>query len=200
MPRAVNVAEKREEFVGASIEVIAAEGLSAATLRRVAQQSGCTTGSLTHYFPNRNALLRDTLRAVHTNAGRRMEVAARAAEAYTRLRGVLLESLPLDDVRLKEWRVWLAFWSASMDDPELTAENDRRYDEWMGALRSLLAPIVKKADLDGETAALLAFIDGLGVGVARQFVGPKAMARAQKACEETLGRYLQRFGIAAASP
>ncbi len=193
MPRAVNAEEKREEFIDASIEVIAAEGLSSATLRRVAQQSGCTTGSLTHYFPNRNALLRDTLRAVHANAGERMEAAALEGDAPARLRDVLLESLPLDEVRLKEWRVWLAFWSASMDDPELTAENERRYDEWMGALRSLLAPIVNKADLDGETAALLAFIDGLGVGVARQFVGQKAMAQAQKACEETLGRYLQRF-------
>ncbi len=194
MPKSVDIETKRAEFIGASINVISEEGLSSATLRRVAQAAGCTTGSLTHYYPNRDALLLDTLRTVHDNAaGRMREVAARLRDPHDRLVAVLKESLPLDDERLKEWRVWLAFWAASMDDSALTKENERRYREWQDGLGGLLAPLIPAADLAGETADLLAFIDGLGVGVARQFVGRNAMKVAQEGCESAMGRYVARF-------
>ncbi len=190
MPKEVDIDEKRSEFIGASIEVIAGEGLAAATMRRVAQTAGCTTGALTHYFANRHDLLVETLRAVHHAAGARMEHAAATIEdPYERLRGVLLEALPLDETRLREWRVWLAFWSASMDDPTLTAENDRRYSQWRRALRDLLTPLVSKENLEAETDALVAMIDGLGIGVARQFGSSSVLRKAQQTCASSIERY-----------
>lgn len=194
MPKEVDIDEKRSEFIDASIEVISEQGLGAATMRRVAQQAGCTTGALTHYFANRHDLLVQTLRAVHDNAADRMTAAVdKTPLPVDQLRAVILESLPLDDARLMEWRVWLAFWGASMDDATLTAENDRRYKEWRDALATLLQPILPKKDRDAETEALLALVDGLGVGIARQFVGRAAMAQAQRKCSEILDRYLARL-------
>ena len=190
MPKEVDIDERRSEFIGASIAVIANEGLGAATMRRVARQAGCTTGALTHYFANRHDLLVETLRAVHNNAGMRMEqAAAQTTGPQDRLMSVLLESLPLDDIRLREWRVWLAFWSASMDDAALTHENDRRYAQWRRALRELLSPMVTAAELEDETDSLLAMVDGLGVGVARQFGPSSALRKAQKGCSALIERY-----------
>ena len=63
MPKVVNHEEQRAGFVTASWEVIAEEGLGAATLRRVAAAAGMTTGALTHYFSDREALLVEALRA-----------------------------------------------------------------------------------------------------------------------------------------
>ena len=53
MPKSVDPTQKRAAFVAASWDVIAAEGLRGATLRRVAAEAGCTTGALTHYFSDR---------------------------------------------------------------------------------------------------------------------------------------------------
>src|SRR5262249_20218224 len=77
MPREVDATLRRSEFVEAAWRVIRREGLSAATLRRVASEVSFTTGALTHYFSNRQALLVQALRAAHFTAGARMMEAAR---------------------------------------------------------------------------------------------------------------------------
>ena len=103
MPKSVDIEEKRAEFVHASWDVIASEGFEAATMRRVAAQAGCTTGSLTHYFPDRRTLLIEALRGAHYQTGKRMVEAAEGRAGFSRLYAVLLESLPLDAVRMREW-------------------------------------------------------------------------------------------------
>ncbi len=198
MPKIVDPTEKRAELVAASWDVIASEGLSGATLRRVASQAGCTTGALTHYFPDRAALLTQTLRAAHVQAGKRMAAAAASASSdHDRLIAVLLESLPLDDERLREWRVWLAFWAGSMSDADLGRENTSRYAEW----RSLLAPLVlpllaDPSECEAIVEELIALTDGLGLEAARQRRRGKALVRQRQQCEETLRRHLSRLPFA----
>ncbi|WP_228395933.1 helix-turn-helix domain-containing protein [Streptomyces sp. RB17] len=51
-------AAKRAELVNAAASVIAQEGYANASLRKVAQRAGCTTGAVTYYFAN-DALLRE---------------------------------------------------------------------------------------------------------------------------------------------
>ncbi len=192
MPKKVDIAAKRLEFISASVDVIANEGLSAANLRRIAEAASCTTGSLMHYFDSRKVLLLETLRSVHQSAGRRM---AKAMDSGGTDRDILLlvlfESLPLDDVRLKEWRVWLAFWGASMDDKELTKENARRYDEWFNLVRSLLEPLISQKNLDQKSKETITLIDGLGVGIARQRTSQRVLKQAQNDCTTLISNYVQ---------
>ncbi len=195
MPKSVNPSQKRAEFVAASWDVIAAEGLRAATLRRVAAEAGCTTGALTHYFADRRALLTDALRAAHSQAGARMlEAARRTPSDLERLKAVLLEALPLDEPRLREWRVWLAFWAASMNDAELSEENALRYAEWRGLLLEVVGPLTRNASqTEQEVAHLVALVDGLGLRLARHTEGDAALEAQQRECAATLMRYLSRF-------
>jgi len=192
MPTKVDPAEKRVEFIDASWNVIAEQGFGAVTMRRVAAAAGCTTGALTHYFPDRHALLVAALRAAHIAAAKRMARAARNAKSdFDRLRAVLLESLPLDDERLREWKVWLAFWGASMSDFELAGENDQRYDDWQSAVQELLEPLSDTADADAEI--LVALVDGLGLKIARHTAGEKTLAQQQSDCRASLDRILKQF-------
>ncbi len=195
MPKSVDPSQKRTEFVAASWDVIAAEGLKGATLRRVAAEAGCTTGALTHYFTDRQSLLIDALRSAHNQAGARMlDAAKRASSHLERLKAVLLEALPLDESRLREWRVWLAFWAESMNDAELAEENARRYAEWRELLRELVGPLTRKAaQTEQEVAHLVALIDGLGLRLARHTQGDAALEAQQRECGATLMRYLTRF-------
>jgi AcrR family transcriptional regulator len=48
---------KREELLNAAMSVITEEGYAAASLRRVAQRAGCTTGAVTYSFPTKEALM-----------------------------------------------------------------------------------------------------------------------------------------------
>ncbi len=195
MPKIVDHDGRRAEFMAASCDVIAAEGLGAATLRRVAARAGCTTGALTHYFPDRATLLVEALHAVHTAAGARMLAIVRRPSAdFARLRGVLREALPLDDVRLREWRVWLAFWGATPGDSELSAENTRRHMEWRGLLEIILTPLTRnRPAAKREADLMIALIDGLGLRVALMDAASPDLEEAQRWCEARLELYLRRF-------
>ena len=192
MPKTVDIDLKRNEFIAAGADVIALEGLAAASMRRIAEQAGCTTGSLTHYFASRKELLVATLKYVHHNAGARMAKVMQANDsAESRLRAVLRESLPFESESLLEWSVWIAFWNASMEDADLTKENTRRYSEWRNVIEQLLEPITSNRSL--EASNLLSLIDGYGLGIARQRVNKRALRQAREECEEALAYYLQEL-------
>jgi AcrR family transcriptional regulator len=195
VPKVVDPKEKRAEFVAASWNVIASEGLRAATLRRVASEAGCTTGSLTHYFPDRRSLLIDSLRSAHYQAGARMLKATKHVSTdFERLEAILLEALPLDASRMREWRVWLAFWAEAMNDPELAKENERRYAEWRSMLSDVVSPLVADSrDADREVDHLIALIDGLGLQLARNVEDGTGLETRRRACVDTLGRALLGF-------
>ena len=48
---------KRTELLDAALAVIAEEGIAAASLRRVAERAGCSTGAVTYYFANREEMM-----------------------------------------------------------------------------------------------------------------------------------------------
>jgi len=192
MPKTVDPIERRAEFIAASWNVIAEQGFAAVSMRSVAAAAGCTTGALTHYFSDRNTLLIKTLRAAHMAAAKRMAAVAETSHSdVERLRAVLLESLPLDDERVREWRVWLAFWEASMSDAALAAENRRRYAEWRSLVHNLLKPISKQVEADAEL--LVALVDGLGLNIVRQTGADASMVSQQSTCRAVLDRALDQF-------
>ncbi len=195
MPKSVDPVERKSSFAEASWELIEEEGLAGATLRRVAARAGCTTGALTHYFPDRNSLLVHALRSAHDAAAARMERALlRETGAKDRLRAVLKVALPLDDISRREWRVWLAFWAASMSDAELETENAARYREWQALLDRLLKPFFASAPMRrSQVSELTALIDGLGVGIVRLGAGGKELRVLQKEALQSVERVLERL-------
>lgn len=50
-------AARRAELLKAAASVIAQEGYANASLRKVAQRAGCTTGAVTYYFANKEELV-----------------------------------------------------------------------------------------------------------------------------------------------
>ena len=198
MPKIADHGERRSSLVDSGLDLLAREGLEAATMRRLAVAANCTTGMITHYFENREALLLAMLRHVHTAAGARMiKAVARASTPRTKLDAVLLESLPLDAARLVEWKVWLAFWGAVPSAPNLAIEHAQRYDEW----RSLLLRLVHESGLHGEGANrtvtnLIAIVDGYGLQMTLTG-SPKSKVSAllQEHCRRALEQSLDAAGI-----
>lgn len=165
MPKVVDHEQRRRELVAATWAVVAAEGIEAATVRRIAEEAGCTTGRITHYFADKEEVLVAALRQVHRAAGKRMLAAIGERSGLEALRAVLAEALPLDQERVLEWRVWLAFWGSAATSTSLQAEQHQRYREWRGLLKRVLATARLSAgiDLDRLVDQIVALVDGFGL-------------------------------------
>ena len=169
MPKVVDHAQRRRELVAATWAVVAAEGIEAATVRRIAEEAGCTTGRITHYFADKEEVLVAALRQVHRTAGRRMLAAIGPRSGLAALRAVLAEALPLDQERILEWRVWLAFWGSAATSASLQAEQHERYREWRALLTRVLATaqhhgqLPAGIDLDRLVDQIVALVDGFGL-------------------------------------
>jgi AcrR family transcriptional regulator len=169
MPKVVDHAQRRRELVAATWAVVAAEGIEAATVRRIAEEAGCTTGRITHYFADKEEVLVAALRQVHRAAGKRMLAAIGPRSGLEALRAVLAEALPLDQERVLEWRVWLAFWGSAATSTSLQAEQHLRYREWRGLLKRVLVAaqhdgqLSADIDLDQLVDQIVALVDGFGL-------------------------------------
>ncbi len=180
MPRRINRTLKRSQFVAAARRIIRRRGLAAATLRRVAAEANCTTGSLTHYFSNREALLIAALRDSHGAAAARMaSAAANAREGLPRLEAIVLEALPLDGDRMEVWKTRLAFWGALGGSEALRRENARRFAQWNEFLRRHLAALVPDREtLRREVILLAALVDGLAMRLVTECRTPEQIRAA----------------------
>ncbi|MCI4644788.1 MAG: TetR family transcriptional regulator C-terminal domain-containing protein [Hyphomonadaceae bacterium] len=190
VPREVDHQERRAHFVAASTEVISKGGFDSATMRNVAAEAGCTTGALTHYFPDRLTLLVETLRTANNATAERMrKIADQALDDSEKLRAVIYESLPMDERRLKEWRVWLSFWAACMNEPALAKEQKQKYHEWRSALTELLEPLSDHPREDAEFLVVL--IDGLGIRAARLSNSSENFATQEESMKRTIDRFMR---------
>ncbi|WP_433334429.1 TetR/AcrR family transcriptional regulator [Spirillospora sp. CA-294931] len=166
MPRLADHDERRQLIADALARTMSTRGPDAVSLRDVAAAAGVTTGTIQHYFRNKDEML---LFALGRHSERMIErLQARAASApdpasprYV-LRSVLLESLPLDDERALEARVAIAFMGRALADPGLAA----LFREHFPSLRDVLAEQLRLAgtpspDADHEAELLLCVVNGL---------------------------------------
>src|SRR5436190_17447299 len=114
MPVSVDREERRQQVIAVASRLIAEAGLDAVTVRDVASAADCSTAIVSHYFHNKKELLFLTYRASIDRATERANLAVGADG--TDLRGLLAQIMPLDDERLIEWKIWIAFWAKAVSD------------------------------------------------------------------------------------
>jgi AcrR family transcriptional regulator len=152
--------------IGAAIRLIAKAGLEGVTVRDIAEAVGCSTAVVSHYFHNKRELLLLTYRATIDRSTERWEAASRGE-----IRAYLAELMPLDEERLDEWKVWLAFWAKAAQDEEIAEEQRQCVLRARGsihlALESLYARGHLRPEVDRALAArrVLATITGIAVQV-----------------------------------
>ena len=109
MPKIVNHQKRKQAFTQATKEVIAQKGLNSVRLIDVAKSIGATTGSLGHYFSDKEDLLDSTLRELIHDWESRLS-------SEGTLLDVLLQYLPMDQLRQRDLRVWVAFYNRFAPD------------------------------------------------------------------------------------
>lgn len=176
MPKIVDHAERRAALARAVWTVVARAGVDGATVRAVAAEAGWSMGALRYYFATQDGLLRFALEAMLRRVPERLQVHLDAGEpGIDRAQLLVEELLPLDEERLGEVLVWLAFLGRARVD---TSFADLRTSGWVGerfvcrvavaevagcAWPGQLGDPLPDARLEAQAAHLHTFVDGLAL-------------------------------------
>lgn len=163
--------DRRIEVANAAWRVIIREGLDRTSMRAIAQELGSSTGVVTHYFRDKEALILFALERVFENVLEEMKGCTQRQQGIDRLEAMLFTALPLENRDKDDWKVWVAFLGYSIGREHLVQKHRKRYDCLRQMLTQALADLqtanLLRADLDLtlEANALIALVDGIGTGV-----------------------------------
>jgi AcrR family transcriptional regulator len=191
MPRPSVEAERREQILSASCEVVSEIGYKSLRIADVAQRAGTSTGTVHYYFDTKTDLMRAAFEWNFTRSlERRRHLLQEHPDPLRRLRAFVDSYLPGDEETVRAWRVWAELWVEALHDDGLRELNEQVYGEW----RRIVAGIVR----DGQDAGLfraddpvvaanglIGMIDGLALQV---ILGSHSMTleRMRAVCEQAL--------------
>ncbi|MEM9180614.1 MAG: TetR/AcrR family transcriptional regulator [Pseudomonadota bacterium] len=172
MPKIVDHEERRRAIASAAVDAIAANGLSGVKLTDIARMAGVTTGSIAHYFADKDAVLAAALEEVCTRLFIQIGTPDRAPTLDD-----IADALPINAERRKEWMVWLAYWGRAPHAPALAQIHQQYYAEIETALVENMAGTHPDPHL--AAAAIISAVDGIGTRVTLEpDLWPEARQRA----------------------
>ncbi|MFJ3801667.1 TetR/AcrR family transcriptional regulator [Streptomyces sp. NPDC090088] len=146
MPKVVDHDARRRLIIESVWKIVGRRGLAAVTMRELAAEAGFANGGLAPYFRDKDEILLAAFQYACDATERRLAPATAGAGGLVALRAVCHELLPLDDTRLLEARVVIAFWDRAVHDPRLSAAHESTTDRW----RTLMRDCVSRARSAGE--------------------------------------------------
>ena len=198
MPIQVDHERQRDHVTSLAARLVAQEGVTALTFRRVADLAGSSTAIVSTYFTDKRDLLLSTFRAAASRTTVRFEAAVNAGGT---LQDCLEAWLPLDDDRLVDWRVIIAFWGVAVADPELARVQDGHVSRARARVEKLLPQERHLGDDPSPDLARLAQqIVALTLGIALQSVFEPASSASvpqRELLTDGLGRLLATPSVTA---
>jgi len=149
---------RRQRIAEVTAEVIAREGLEAATIRRISAELGGPTKTVTYYFSDKQELLRFTWE----------HMAELYYEKVSREPVNIIDSLlamtTADEKSILRWRVYVAFWDRATRDAEFAQAQRTHMDMTLKLLGNLVRTLAP-ADTDVERTSLLlnALVQGISL-------------------------------------
>lgn len=133
-------------------------------MRAVATAAGFSTKAVTHYFPDKRALMLLTYRHAALSSEARTIRSQPAGRGD--IAALLHALLPTDPKVERDWRVWFSFWGLAIADREFAAEQRERMRDFVSQIGATLAADPRCAHLSAAdrpriASALLATLVGL---------------------------------------
>ncbi len=185
-------AERAAEIVAAATAVAREQGLSAVTLRAVAQRAGITSGLVAHYQPSMDDLVARVYTDLVEEEVRDVErVVAAAADPARRL-GALIDTL-MDGAREELTVVWVEGWAMARRSDALADAVRAQMQRWQSLVEDIVAEGCRTGAFStaepGEVAwELIGMIDGLNAqSLARGTDTTRFARRTARAAEALVG-------------
>lgn len=161
---AIDQDKRRQDIARLTIDLVAREGLAAATIRRIAAEAGSSTTVITHYFDDKEELLVWAFQRLSAEGEQRFEAALR--QDPSDVIGALLTMVPWCPANVRRWKAYLAFWDGAARNPQLAAllaQSTRAGTEQLHRL--LGAKAMAGAELGKSGRLLSAVIQGLALQI-----------------------------------
>lgn len=193
----IHEAARRAQILQAARTCIVALGYERVTVRDVAKEAGVSTGTLVHYFGDKEKVLEAALLAKVQETGIAFRAALTGAQsAWEKIERLVTASVPETDEVRDEWRLWLTFWGEVTRNERLRTMSKKQHQRWT----RFLARIIAEGSTSGEFAAvdpeitaiqMAALIDGLAIQTTLQnpALPPEKM---RQICLAALQRLLTR--------
>ena len=193
----IHEAARRAQILQAARTCIVALGYERVTVRDVAKEAGVSTGTLVHYFGDKEGMLEAALLAKVQETGIAFRAALTGAQsAWEKIERLVTASVPETDEVRDEWRLWLTFWGEVTRNERLRTMSKKQHQRWT----RFLARIIAEGCASGEFAAvdpeitatqMAALIDGLAIQTTLQnpILPPEKM---RQICLAALQRLLTR--------
>lgn len=177
VPRIVDHDQRRRELAAAVSRVISRGGISAASVRAIAAESGWSSGAIRHYFSTQAELLTFAANLMMERVPERVQahLADPSLTPFDRIVAVLEELLPLDEERRVEVLIFVTIADRAHQAPGLDAAREAA---WVGTrylCRRSVAELTGVAppaelgtpladpDRDAAAALLHTIVDGLSL-------------------------------------
>ncbi len=164
MPAVIDHDARRAALAEIAADLVATGGSEAATVRAVAAAAGFSTKAVTHYFPDKRALMLLTYR--HAALSSQTRTDASQPEDRGDLGALFRALLPMDAKVTRDWRVWFSFWGLAIADAEFAGEQRERMRDFVAQIETVLAADpgfahLAAADRPGIASALFAALVGV---------------------------------------
>jgi TetR/AcrR family transcriptional regulator, transcriptional repressor of bet genes len=159
---AVDHDERRRRIAEVTVDVIAREGLEAATIRRIAAELGGPTKIITHYFADKQEMLVWAYRVISERSQHYVsEVVKRDS---TDIVGALMAMTAIDGFQTQLWRVYIAFWDRAARDPFFADLQREQIDLALKVIADILrARNGDRPDLESISQRLNALVQGISI-------------------------------------
>jgi AcrR family transcriptional regulator len=149
---------RRQRIADVTAEVIAKEGLEAATIRRISAELGGPTKTITYYFSDKQELLRFTWEHM---AQLYLE---KVSAGPTDIIESLLAMTTADEKSILRWRVYVAFSDRAARDPEFAQLQRTHMDMTLRLLGDIVSGLVPSGvDVERISLLLNALVQGISL-------------------------------------
>lgn len=165
-PRPSVEAERREDVLHATWELITERGAERVRIADIADRVGSSTGTIHYYFDTRQDVLDAAFRFAVADSRRRSEEAITGhVDSWSKLVALFEAHMPRGEVR-KEWLIWLQLWSAASVRPDLRTLNEEHYGNWIDLVERIVCDgqrqgAFRQIDARAFATRLLTMMDGL---------------------------------------
>ena len=165
-PRPSVEAERREDVLNATWELITEVGYRRVRIADIAARTGTSTGIIHYYFETKEDVLDAAFRFAVDDAHRRSEEAlAGIDDPWKRLNALLDAHFPVGEGK-KEWLIWLQLWNEAAVRPRLRALNEVYYGRWIDLVEGIVRDgqqrgVFRSVEPRAFAVRLLTMMDGL---------------------------------------
>ena len=149
-----------------------ADGIEALTIRNLANEARWSTGTLAHYFQDRDSLVIYAFELSCQRARESLDRHESAGLCLATLRQAIFELLPLDEQKRTEAKIWAGFVSLSSHNPSMERARIELDQRWLQFLTRAIESAQNRGEIDAgldahsEAEILGLLVDGLSIQAA----------------------------------